>query len=397
MQKLRETGGQLVLCGLSPELWNLFDITGMSNTKRWSTPPIRVKSDVAAAIAELKSWSISLRKGIEQMKQDEDERERIFMRSFDALIAMSLDMFCIADFDGYFKLLNPAWQETLGFAQEELEAEPYLEFVHPEDREATRTVVQKLATETDVIAFDNRYRCKDGSYKWLSWNAVSLAEAQMIYAVARDVTKQKRIERRRTAEHAVTRVLAESAKLDEALPDILKAICECLEWDVGLFWTIHQPTDRSGRVLKCAEVWHAPSLQVPESEAISREYTLEPGIGLPGRVWSSREPEWIPDVVMDTNFHRAPLVVKNERMHGAFGFPIQSGNIFLGVMEFLSHEIREPDDDLQEMMTAIGRQIGQFMERKRAELELESQKEELQAIIENIPIMLFIKDAEFLR
>src|SRR5205823_3476753 len=93
----------------------------------------------------------------------------------------------------------------------------------------------------------------------------------------------------------------------------------------------------------------------------------------------------------------APRVVKKERMHGAFGFPIQSGNIFLGVMEFLSHEIREPDDDLQEMMTAIGRQIGQFMERKRAELELESQKEELQAIIEDIPIMLFIKDAELLR
>jgi anti-anti-sigma factor len=383
VNKLRETGGQLVLCGLSHEFMSVIKVSSLHTL-------FRVQPDVPAAIAELNSWSLDLRKRIGQVKSNDEDRERLFMRSFDMLIAISLDMFCIADFDGYFKLLNPAWRETLGFAQGELEAEPYLEFVHPEDREATRAAAEKLTTGADVVSFENRYRCSDGSYKWLSWNAVSLPDVRLIYAVARDVTERKQLERRRAAEHAVTRVLAESARLGEALPEILKAICECLEWAVGLFWTL----DRPNRVLKCAEVWLAPSVQVLEFEVINRQVVFEKDVGLPGRVWSSNQPVWIPDVANDTNFPGTPIAAINERLHGGFGIPIESGSIFLGVMGFFSHETREPDEDLKEMMASIGRQIGLFMERKRAETELERQKEELQAIVENIPIMLFIKDAE---
>jgi PAS domain S-box-containing protein len=107
---------------------------------------------------------------------------------------LSVDMFCVAGFDGFFKNLNPSFEKTLGFTMKELMAKPYLEFIHPDDRPAT--VVEKAGLQEGKVtfAFENRYLCKDGSYKWLLWNAVSVSEQELIYAVARDITERKRAE-----------------------------------------------------------------------------------------------------------------------------------------------------------------------------------------------------------
>ena len=101
-----------------------------------------------------------------------------------------------------------------------------------------------------------------------------------------------------------------------------------------------------------------------------------PGIGLPGRVWSNREPIYISDIVNDANFPRAPIAAR-EGLHAAFGVPILLGGEVLGVMEFFSHEIRQPDQDLLDMMATLGSQIGQFIERKRAEEALHQAQAEL--------------------
>ncbi len=109
-------------------------------------------------------------------------------------IDLSVDMFCIAGFDGFFKNLNPAWEKAIGFTTEELKAKPYLEFIHPDDRQATASEASRLQNPQVTFAFENRYLCKNGSYKWLSWNAVSAPEQKIIYAAARDVTERKRVE-----------------------------------------------------------------------------------------------------------------------------------------------------------------------------------------------------------
>jgi PAS domain S-box-containing protein len=173
-------------------------------------------------------------------------------------------------------------------------------------------------------------------------------------------------ERRLTAEHVTARALVEAATFGEAAPKILQAICEALDWEHGALWTI----DRDVDALRCAEIWHHPAVQFPEFEAISRRTTFRRGVGLPGRVWATGEPAWIPDVVHDSNFPRAPIADR-EGLHAAFGFPILLRGEVLSVMEFFSREIRQPDEELLTMLTTVGNQIGLFIDRRRAQEELD--------------------------
>jgi PAS domain S-box-containing protein len=113
-------------------------------------------------------------------------------KELDRYFTLSIELLCIAGTDGYFKRLNPAWEKVLGYSPKELMAKPFLEFVHPADRQATIQESEKLGKGLDTVSFENRYQCKDGSYKWLLWSATHSAEQQTIYAVARDITELKR-------------------------------------------------------------------------------------------------------------------------------------------------------------------------------------------------------------
>jgi two-component system sensor histidine kinase/response regulator len=168
------------------------------------------------------------------------------------------------------------------------------------------------------------------------------------------------------AEYATARVLAESARLGEAMPQILEAICTTLGWDYGALWQV----DTQATVLHFVSAWHPPGAGFAEFERLSRQTTFSPGIGLPGRVWATVRPAFIPDVLDDPNFPRAPAAAK-EDLHAAFGFPVVLDRAVLGVMEFFSREIRQPDAELLAMLDTIGSQIGQFIERRRAEEELD--------------------------
>jgi signal transduction histidine kinase len=177
-----------------------------------------------------------------------------------------------------------------------------------------------------------------------------------------DITERKQAEDRLAATLAITQILAESPALIDAVPRVLETIGKSLGWEFGAIWT---PDDADG-VLHCFLIWHAPGTRFPEFEAVTRKRNFARGVGLPGRVWNRLTPAWIPDVTKDTNFPRAPIA-DAEGLHGAFAFPIMFGESFLGVMEFFSREIREPDRALLSMFASIGSQIGQFIERKRAE------------------------------
>ncbi len=133
----------------------------------------------------------------------------------DRFFTLSIDMLCIAGYDGYFKRLNPAFERTLGYRIEELTASPFLDFVHPDDRSATTGVFQRVLHGEATISFENRYRAKDGSYKWLLWNAMPFAEQQLIYAAARDISERKQ------AEENVQRLRGEAEAANRAKSEFL--------------------------------------------------------------------------------------------------------------------------------------------------------------------------------
>ena len=110
------------------------------------------------------------------------------------LFNLSLDMLCVADLDGHFRVVNSAFEKTLGHSKQLLLETPFIEFVHPDDKAATREAVSQLATGEPVTYFENRYRCKDGSYKWLAWTSMPATEENFLYAVARDITSQKALQ-----------------------------------------------------------------------------------------------------------------------------------------------------------------------------------------------------------
>jgi PAS domain S-box-containing protein len=123
-----------------------------------------------------------------------DTRRRRAEQEIHRLFTFSQDLLCVAGFDGYFKRLNPAWEQVLGYSPEELIARPFIEFVHPADRSRTVAEAGNLAAGGRTVTFENRYQAKDGSYKWLSWNSYPLPEEELIYASAREVTRQKETE-----------------------------------------------------------------------------------------------------------------------------------------------------------------------------------------------------------
>jgi PAS domain S-box-containing protein len=119
-------------------------------------------------------------------KRAEEDRRRFF--------TLSQDVFCTLGFDGYFKDLNPAWEKTLGYTKAELLATPFIEFIHPDDREATLAEAEKVSGGKRLIAFENRYRCKDGSYRWFQWSVTPVIEDRVMYGVARNVTERRQEE-----------------------------------------------------------------------------------------------------------------------------------------------------------------------------------------------------------
>jgi PAS domain S-box-containing protein len=197
-----------------------------------------------------------------------------------------------------------------------------------------------------------------------------------IVGVSVDVGDRRAAEARLATQYAVTRALAESTTLDEAGPRMLRAICEGLEWSIGLLWLMDRPSSR----LRLAQVWRVPGLEGTQFEELSRRATFAGGIGLPGRVYAAGAPIAIPDAAADPGFTRA-AAAGAAGLHGALAFPILRRGAVLGVLEFLGPEVRQPDEDVLAMVGALGIRVGLFMERSEAQRTLRERLERERAML----------------
>lgn len=182
--------------------------------------------------------------------------------------------------------------------------------------------------------------------------------------------------RRLAAEHGVTRALAGARSLEEAAPGILEAICGSLGWDAGAFWQ----RDPEEGDLFCAEVWYSRS-DLRSFEEVTARTRLAPGKGLPGRVWDTRRPVWIPDLASDPHIVRRELSAVLG-LRTALAFPVLVEREILGVLELFYQRPAEPDEPLLGMVEAIGSEIGQFVKRTRAEAALRESEERLRIALE---------------
>ncbi len=177
-----------------------------------------------------------------------------------------LDMICIAGYDGYFIDLNPSWERELGWSKEELLSKPWLHFVHPDDREKTESVRSSIIDGKEVYMFENRYICKDGTVKWLSWNSYPYREEEIMFGVARDVTQSK--------------IAADELKKREAL---LNQIFDVLP--IGLWFA-----DKDGKLLRGnpagVKIWGAEPTVSPQDYGVFKARRLPSGEEISADDWA---------------------------------------------------------------------------------------------------------------
>lgn len=179
---------------------------------------------------------------------DHDQVTRQVRQLQERFFSLSIDLLCILDFNGYFRRLSPSWETTLGFTCAELMSRPFIEFVHPDDRAATLEQNRKVRGGGKARSFENRYLCKDGSFRWLLWNAAPDSDETVIYSVARDITVWKQAEQERDRlVRDLQAALAEVRTLQGILP--ICSYCKSIRNDdnywqsVEVYFSTHAKTE----------------------------------------------------------------------------------------------------------------------------------------------------------
>lgn len=317
-------------------------------------------------------YYIRIIEDITERKQADEmiARERALLRT---IIDAIPDHIYAKDKTGTFMLANKGWLKARGAQDEDIAGKTVNDFFRPklaaalagQDREIIKTGIPLRDHEHKLMI-----QRKDGEPDELRWGStlkvpLRTATGEIIgtVGISRDITEEKEAAARRTMSHAVTQVLAESVTVAEAMPRIIRTMCEAMGWAYGARWALDETVQRLTR----AEYWCAFE---PEFDPADRELWLTAGNTGSGRLlrraWTDKTATWLANLLDDKPFRRRASVVKFGWC-SAYAFPIQIGGEVVGIMEFFGSDSRKPDEALVQTTVSIGSQIGQFIQRKQAE------------------------------
>lgn len=264
--------------------------------------------------------------------------------------------------------VNRATEQIFGYSQAELLGQSltmlmpeYLRHVHRLGLQRYVETGQKHIS-WDAVALPGRHQNGKEIPLELSFGEFTENGRRFFTGIARDISERRRFERRLDAQLQVARILAASDSIAQAAPALLQALGESLGWEMGQLWEVDRATDQ----LRYEAAWYLPQVSGVDLEAVSRNRTFVRGTGLPGRTWAAGTAQWIVDIAADSNLPRGKVATE-AGFRTAFGLPIMTDHEVSGVMEFFCSESREADESLLGIMDVIGRQIGHFFDRKRAE------------------------------
>jgi PAS domain S-box-containing protein len=310
-----------------------------------------------------------------------DERERL-----EVTFASIADGVIATDTEGQVKFINSMAAQLTGWKAEEAEGKPLsavFDIIQEESRQVLENPALKalaqgapvnLPNHTILIGRDGTERCIDDSAAPIRDRNGEITGVVLVF---REITKRRQYERRITAQHAVTAVLAGSPSLSDAAGQLLEVLCEHLKFEHGVFWM----RDIEGNYLSAFHIWHSPNLPLEAFDQCCLKFHPKIDEGLPGAVWLALTPRWVDEFSEEPRFPRGEEARKHG-IHSAFAFPIIAEDELLGVLEFFSRQKEKPDIELQNVALGIGRQIGQFIQRKNAEHALQQSEELYRAISE---------------
>ncbi|MBD2494330.1 adenylate/guanylate cyclase domain-containing protein [Nostoc sp. FACHB-280] len=309
----------------------------------------------------------------------------------ETVIRSMADALLITTNTGKIKQVNLAAQKLFDFSEAELINQP-ISLLFEDNFSLLRIINHYSKLNRDLQQFEVVCRKKTREKMLVAFSCTVMqrkneALEDIIY-IGRDVTSRQRREQRNVAQYQITRILSESSSIQQAIPEILQAICQSLEWDVGELWTASEyittdvPAESDDAVLRCVEMWSSRLISAREFKAVTWQTTYLPNVGLPGQIWGRRSAVWNKNILDYVDLQRSPTAI-NAGLCSAFGFPILDDNKILGVMTFFSRDIQPQDADLLQMMVSVGSQVAQFMKRKQAEEKLLESELRYRDICEN--------------
>lgn len=325
---------------------------------------------------------------LEAVNESEKKYRSLFEDSRDAIYMTSVY--------GKFLDVNPATLALFGYTREEMIGMEVLNiYADPSDRQKFQFAI---AANGYVRDYEVRFLKKDGTVMdCLLTSTLQYDREGNITGykgVIRDDTERRRREREISLLQSITLAVSETYDIRSALEVTIRKVCEATGWILGEAWILCPEY----RHLEWSAVWcrdHDNEKLVRFIEQ-SREYTFSPGIGLPGRVWSTRKPLWISDVTINGNFPRAPYII-DSGLKTAMGVPIMAGNKVVAVMDFFVYQVRDEDEKLLALISSVADQLGSVLERKMAEDVLRGSEERFRQMAENISEVFWVASPDMER